>query len=564
LARLRAKTNMWLFVAGGGCAIALMLVRLAVNRQFEVLIDGSLVWLALSLVVAGGFISWGHLKPGHPVVSLNLASMVTAIAAVTGGLESFLLPWLLLVPIGAVFSASLSYVAFASVLAFASLGGLYLGQVWSLLPPAHPQDVLPVLQIAGMATALAYAVAHGAAGYMNQAPAGGYLARWRDFNRLIIENSKDTYSIHDRTGRAHMVSAGASGIFGASATSLHDAALLGAIHDLDREAFVDACASAVDRKEACETEMRLWSQLSKTGKYIWVRGQFRPTELKFDAEPSCLVVIRDISDHKLQENLLRDSHEAASRADQAKSRLLANVTHELRTPLNAIIGFSDILDGELKDNKNLSDISKLNRYIDLINESGTHLLQVVNDLLEMSRIEAGEAALTLEDFDLGELLMATAKMVEPFAISSGVRLKFDFSPALGSVIADKRAIKQIVINLLSNAVKFSNEGSCITIGAGVGEYAATFWVEDEGIGIAKRDLSQLGQPFFQADGDVDRRFEGTGLGLCVVKKLVQFHDGSMQIESTPGRGTTVRIKFPRHADLNGTAKPSKMLANGAG
>jgi len=539
-----------------------MVVRVAVNQRFEILIDGSLIWLALSLVVAGGFVGWGQVKLMHPAISLNFAAMVTAIAAVTGGLGSFLLPWLVLVPVGAAHCARARDIAFASILAFACLGGLYLGEIWSLLPQPNPSDLAPTLRAAGVATALLYAGAIGAGLNFSRAAAGGNLPDGHDINRIIVEKSKDAYSIHNRAGSAKLVWAGASGIFGVSPSSLHGVALVSAIHHLDREAFVDACARAVDHGQGSEMEMRVWRRRGDLGEFIWVRGHFYPLGPASGSAASCLVVVRDIGTHKHMENLLRDAHDAALRADQAKSRLLANVTHELRTPLNAIIGFSDILDGELKKEDFDCEHKALSSYVDLISESGTHLLQVVNDLLEMSAIEAGEAAPSMEDFDLGDLLRATARMVEPFAKSSGVRLKFDFSGSVGSVVADKRAIRQIVINLLSNAVKFSNEASTVTIGAGVGANAATLWVEDEGIGISKCDQKKLCQPFFQADVDADRNFEGTGLGLSVVKKLVERHDGSMQIESEPGKGTTVRIKIPRWSNLNGAAIQANMPANG--
>ena len=227
--------------------------------------------------------------------------------------------------------------------------------------------------------------------------------------------------------------------------------------------------------------------------------------------------------------------------EQAKSRFLAAVSHELRTPLNSIIGFSDMLlceiHGALANDRQ-------REHVEIVREAGNHLLAVVNSILDVSKIEAGSYATNPEPFRFHEAAVLCAAMVAPQAEQKGVSLNLDVPAAVGEIRADRRAVQQMLINLLSNAIKFTPKGGEVNVGAKRLGSLLHFWISDTGIGIAADDLSALGTPFAQVRNDYTRHLEGTGLGLALVKGLVSLHEGSMSIDSTPGKGTTVTISLP--------------------
>ena len=246
-------------------------------------------------------------------------------------------------------------------------------------------------------------------------------------------------------------------------------------------------------------------------------------------------------------------------ADQAnvwKDRFLANVSHELRTPLNAIIGFSEILSTE---SIAPSEPEKCREYALIIKESGEHLLSVVNSILDISKIEAGSFDIVPEEFEVAALIDTCVGMLHLRAAKSEINLACEIDPKVHGVVADKRAFKQIVINLLSNAIKFTPARGDVEVGLKPEGNSLVLWVRDTGIGIAESELDKIGDPFFQAIASYDRPYEGTGLGLSVVRGLVGLHGGSIQIESGLGAGTCITVKLPldcRHANV----KPAPMAS----
>jgi len=228
-------------------------------------------------------------------------------------------------------------------------------------------------------------------------------------------------------------------------------------------------------------------------------------------------------------------------ASQAKSEFLANMSHELRTPLNAIIGFSEIMEsgmfGPLGAEKYLE-------YCRDIHESGQYLLDVINDILDMSKIEAGRVHLDLEDTDLDRVLSDTIRIVAARVQEKNLTLDTEISPSI-RVKVDRRAVKQIVLNLLSNAVKFTAEGGRVTVRGRVSGDAVLIAVEDTGIGIPNGALKNLGRPFEQVESQFTKTHQGSGLGLAIAKSLVELHGGAMRIRSTLGVGTIVGVRLPR-------------------
>jgi signal transduction histidine kinase len=229
--------------------------------------------------------------------------------------------------------------------------------------------------------------------------------------------------------------------------------------------------------------------------------------------------------------------EAASRH---KSEFLANMSHELRTPLNAIIGFSEVLHdrmfGELND--------KQAEYIADILSSGRHLLSLINDILDLSKIEAGRMELELEAFHLPTTLESTLTLVRERAGRHGIALTLDVDASLGDFVADERKVRQIVLNLLSNAVKFTPEGGRVTVRARTVAGVATLAIEDTGIGIPKAALKNLGRPFEQVESQLTKSQKGSGLGLAIAKSLTDLHGGCVRIRSTQGVGTIVLVRLP--------------------
>jgi len=235
----------------------------------------------------------------------------------------------------------------------------------------------------------------------------------------------------------------------------------------------------------------------------------------------------------------------AEAANKAKSEFLANMSHELRTPLNAINGFSEIMVGEMFGP--LGD-ARYKEYAGDILSSGQHLLALINDILDMSKIEAGKMNLKFEPLTVEDVVEDAVRLVRNRADSAGLALELEFPRDLPEVEADYRAVKQVLLNLLSNAIKFTPRGGRVTVRAEArrdptGE-RIRISVRDTGIGIAADDLKRLAQPFEQIESQHSKTQQGTGLGLALTKSLVEMHGGALDIQSAPGEGTTVAFSVP--------------------
>ena len=236
----------------------------------------------------------------------------------------------------------------------------------------------------------------------------------------------------------------------------------------------------------------------------------------------------------------RSSQEAANRT---KSEFLANMSHELRTPLNAIIGFSDMMSRCLID---AEDTDKFLEYAQDINDSGQHLLALINDILDLSKVEAGKLELDESIVDLSQIGDRCLKLLQQKAEDGGLRFSRRLAPTLPRLWADERKVTQISINLLSNAVKFTPPGGHVRMETSIGEDGGVrLCVVDSGIGIAQQDIDKVLAPFTQLDSVVNRKYPGTGLGLPLAKALVELHGGGFAIESEVGEGTIVTATFPK-------------------
>lgn len=260
------------------------------------------------------------------------------------------------------------------------------------------------------------------------------------------------------------------------------------------------------------------------------------------AVASYLFTAVDISERKQAERDLSVAKDQAELANRAKSEFLANISHELRTPLNAIIGFSEVIIGEFFGS---IGNERYKSYISDIGNSGRHLLGIINDLLDISKIEAGKFDLHPEPIDLPSLIDGVVRLIAPRAAEQRLHFHKDVVNPSPPLIADARAVRQILLNLLSNAVKFTPAGGSVTILTDVGEVGwCRLVVVDTGIGIASADIDKVLTPFGQADSALNRRHQGTGLGLPLSRALTELHGGLFALDSQPGRGTRVTVRLP--------------------
>ena len=309
-----------------------------------------------------------------------------------------------------------------------------------------------------------------------------------------------------------------------------------ALHERDRmKAYTEA------RYEGQEApDVYVFEGLRQDGTSIWLENRVRVVTWKGQAAVQRTVV--DITERIQAEDDLRRAKEEAEFANRAKSEFLANMSHELRTPLNSVIGFSQIIKDQILGPDNPSQYWE---YAEDIFSSGTHLLNLISDILDVSKIEVGEMGLADEDLVIDEAIKACARMIRERAVKAEVGLSIDVDRECPALLADERRIKQILLNLLSNAVKFTPPGGQVSIGAGMIEDGRIkLWVADTGIGIASQDIPKVLKPFGQVESAFYKSFEGTGLGLSLVKSLSDLHGADLEIESDPGQGTTVSVLFP--------------------
>ncbi len=317
--------------------------------------------------------------------------------------------------------------------------------------------------------------------------------------------------------------------------ALGDAGALLAPFERER---IKAMADARLRGESLPSQYQMHG-VRKDGTRIWLQNHSRRVE--WDGRAAIQSTLVDISELKQREAELKSAKELAEIASRTKTEFLANMSHELRTPLTAIIGFSEVLEREMFGPH---AIPAYKQYAADIRNSGAHLLEIINDILDVSKIEAGKVELHEEAVEVDRLVEAALTLVRERADEGGLTLmnKVAAGPLL---IADPRLLKQILVNLLSNAVKFTPLGGKVTVESGLADdNGFELRVADTGIGIAPEDIETVMMPFRQADGTLARTHEGTGLGLPLAKSLARLHDGDIELSSTPGVGTTATLRLP--------------------
>ena len=533
-------------LASGCLAFCLMPACLVGDTSLIDFTATAMAVLGLEVLAALYVSHTGNLARGYLMSAAVLTTLVSWVALHSGGLSSFSIVWFAIVPIEAAMSGrrqtilaatSISAIGFIAVTAI----DLFGASVRPLTLAGDGAIVNTTVSLLGLAYAFGVAIGIERRERLSQRAATLQENRYR----LLADTMSDLVTCHATSGDVSFVSPAATRLAATRPADLLGDGLFRRVHVADRPAYLAALSQALHAGSATvefrlrcgdETEVETW---------IWVEAHMRRPDADTVEGAAIVTVTRNISERKRHETELETCRNEAEAASFAKTRFLANMSHELRTPLNAIIGFSDILTQELFGK---FEFDRQREYSQLIKESGEHLLQVVNDILDLSKIESGTFDVTPEPFELPPIAKRCVQILRPQAEQAGVELSLEVEPGLPEIVADPRSCRQILLNLLSNAVKFTDRGGSVVCSVRRDGRRIALAVRDTGIGIAADDLPRLGQPFVQADSGYDRKHEGTGLGLSVVKGLVQLHGGQLRIDSIKGKGTTVLVLLPISAN----------------
>ena len=522
---------------GSLAALASFPVYVVIRGVPTALEVGVFAWLAAPILIVYYLSHTGRYERAHLLSALALTTLAALVALCTGGIASFAAVWLVVVPVEAALSASRRIVALATGLALAAAGLLLLLGAGGYLPHAVTSpDQQSTLAALGIISATLYAAGLALGAELLVRTGASLLHAEEDRHRLLAHSMTDVVIRHGRNGSVLSAPRAAESIVGVQASELLGNGLFDRVHVADRPAYLAALADTASLNEERSLELRI---RCGAGQFRWVDMRCLPRE-SAAGEREVIAVLRDISERKLQDRAIETARAETERADAAKIRFIATMSHELRTPLNAIIGFSDMLTNESLD----LDPGRRLEYAKLINDSGRHLLSVVNGILDVSKIENGNFEITPEPFTPAPAIESCADLLALKAQDAGVELTMRIAPDLPHVAADRRAFNQILINLISNAVKFTPRGGRVTVSARCDGPKLAVTVEDTGVGIGESDLPRLGEAFFQGRASYDRRHDGTGLGLSIVKGLVHLHGGEVDIKSRLGEGTRVTVRLP--------------------
>ena len=490
----------------------------------------------------------GRLAFAHSINAAGTIGFAFILTASGHMSPDFALAWSMMLPVEAALMIGKRGALLTGLCVLASLTILSLGDglgIFVLNPAAsaHPLLLAAPVMLYGLWLSLAGLRLMDVSKQENSSQAADYTALTQIIRDLIIRT--------DRTGSVLKASSNGLAQFNLELKDLSGRGLFERIHVADRPLYLKTLSDAVNMRQTSTAVLRLRS----TGANIYdsnVVPVFRWVEISSHALPiteaedslsslEIVSILRDITDQITRESEILAAREDSDIAAKWKDRFLANVSHELRTPLNAIIGFSDMLSNEQIAPK---DPAKIREYASIICTSGQHLLEVVNTILDMSRIESGNYELDSEPFDLAKIIEQTCDMVRLKAEANGVTILRHLDARITEMTADKRAVKQILLNLVSNAVKFTPRDGRVEISTRPDGNHVLFIVSDNGIGISAPDLAKLGNPFFQVSREHNRSHEGTGLGLSVVRGLVGLYNGRISIDSAPGQGTTITVRLP--------------------
>ena len=497
LAAARHQSFIASHLLGGLLALCAFPVYLFLNGRPSLFVVAAFLWLLSPIGIAVFLSRTGRFAAAHLMSAANFAGLVTYSAWLTGGLTSWLIPWMVAVPLEAALATDRRIVAWSAAAAGVGLAVLAALELYGIAPPPLSLGPSPMLlALIGAFTATTYAAALAIMVQLVQRRSESAVRSGEERYRLLAENANDLITRHDEKGRIVFASLAAQQLLGEPAQKILGDGLFKRVHIADRPAYLTALSRSQANGESIAVEFRLRrGSPGENARYIFVEMRCRPMR-PADGEaldrPGIVAVTRDITDRKAQETELTRARDEAESASRAKSQFLANMSHELRTPLNAVIGFSEILNRELFG---ALGEARYRDYARLIHESGEHLLNVVNDILDMSKIEAGKFNIVKEPFEVGSLVRSCCDIMRHTAERRGITLIVDVTPGIPELPADKRACKQMLLNVIANAIKFTKEGGWVRVSARAARGNVEFVVADNGIGIAAEDLPKLGNPF---------------------------------------------------------------------
>ena len=478
------------------------------------------------------------------VLQMHGAVFVWACASLTGGGASPMLGWSAVYIVAALFAGTPRYVAFATI----GHGAAVAFCISGIGAPAGIVELTPGLAVAAHGLTFAYLAAYGAMSLIAARNAASDARRDKAVAVAVETNAADFTARLFSDGRIRKVSRKTRALTDIGPSQLRGKSLLAFAHPDDRAALREALAETAMRRLPSTADVRL---PANGGGWIWFEFRCRPMSLhsagpiQFGVADGIVSACRDITARKQREEALAAERDMAVETSRAKSEFLANMSHELRTPLNAIIGFADMM---AEQTYGPLGHDKYSEYAHLVSDSGRHLLDLIGDVLDLSKIEARKQTLTLEAVDVVKCARQCVRMLNAMAQKNGVQLELRAHPDLKTVTADARALAQMLLNLLSNAVKFTPEGGKAALSIYPENGCAVFAVTDTGVGIPVADLERLGAPFEQAASS-PHGAAGAGLGLALVRKFAELHGGDMKIESREGQGARISIILPiTHVD----------------
>jgi cell cycle sensor histidine kinase DivJ len=552
LSRLRHRDLIATLLAAGLVVLAAIPTWLAFLGPMSVTVALTFSWLIAPMAIALYLSRTGRLGVAHLASAVAFAVLIVWLAVMTGGIRSSVLALLVLIPFEASLSGTRRVVAAAVAISISGVVVLLVADSLGSAPDASKAAQGSPFSAALIVGAVAYAASLAVRVEKLARESARAALRGEERYRLLADHSTDLITRHSDNGDVEFASSAVQMLTGASVADVVGEGLFRRVHVDDRPTYLKALSEVYVSRRPITAEFRLLHNDPATNgtrdRFIPVEMHCQPVVDSDGAVSTVVAVTRDVTKRKQREDEIHLAREAADMANRAKTQFLAHMSHELRTPLNAIIGFSQILEGEAVGGM---ATERRREYAKLIRVSGEHLLEVVNGILDMSKIESGMLAIVPEQLRLAPLIDGCCDMLGQQASARGISILREIPDGLPEIVADIRACRQILLNLLSNAIKFTEHGGAIAVGAKVEGDMAVLFVRDNGIGIAAEDLPRLGTPFVQAEAAYSRHYEGTGLGLSMVKGLAALHGGRLVIESQPGVGTTATAFLPidRKAEL---------------
>lgn len=513
----------------GVVPFAALPVALAFGDALDGVEAAALGWLLAPILIALHLAKTGALARASLLSAASLALCVGGLAAATGGLASPLLLLLVLAAVEGGLSGSRRTAAAAAAMSLAAAAGVAIGEAAGVWPTAAPVGLFAAIVMGLLAVTMVLRVAL----VMRAAFGLGRIERDR-FDRLAGAVG-DLVTRHGPDGGVVFVSPSATSLLGVTARELLGQGLFQRIHVADRPAFL----RALSEDGPGDTDIRV-----RRGAFDApaVAADYAPLAMRVAADAAgAVATFRNLTDVRAGQEELRAARAAADGAAAAADRVLATVSHELKTPLNAIVGFSEILAGQ---GVARPDAERREAYAALIHQAGRHMLEVVDGVLEMARLDGGRIGVAPEAIAAAPVVAESVGMLARQAEERGVRLIADVGADLPPLMADRRALMQILLNLLSNALKFTPRGGQVMASLAIADGALQVTVRDTGCGVAVESLDRLGEPFFQIARGAGQAREGAGLGLSVVRALTHAHGGRLSFHSAPGQGLRVTVALP--------------------